>query len=109
MKKHNNGYLMRQEAIRRIREDSIRAHSRTFTLDIVTLTLAELGFNKDDMAAFRDAYMAMEDDYIDEIFQDFYGNHDKKIELAKAHIDALLKECVPEDMFVPYDKRYAHG
>ena len=109
MGKKNQGYLMRQEAIRRIREDSIRAHSRTFTLDIVTLTLAEMGFTPVDMVCFRDAYMQMEEAYIDEIMQDFYGNHDKKIEVAKAHIDKLLKECVPPEMFIPYDERYAHG
>ena len=87
-------------------EHDVRMHNRIMTLDVVTITLGELGYSKDQIRDFRDKYMEIEEEYCQEILDDFHGNHDPKIVYAKDRIDRLLKEYVPEDMFVPFDKRY---
>lgn len=87
-------------------EHEVRMHNRIMTLDIVTITLGELGYSKEDIGRFRDKYMEVEEEYCSEIIDDFDGNHDPKIVYAKDRIDRVLKEYVPEDMFVPFDERY---
>lgn len=101
-----SGYVKRQTIALQAHDMAIRDHMRTLTLDIVTIALGQCGMNPEDLAHFRDVYMKTEQDYLDEIIADYNGNHDKSITYAKERIDRVLKEYVPEDMFVPYDKRY---
>lgn len=91
---------------RLIWEHEVRMHNRIMTLDVVTITLGELGYSKEQIREFRDKYMEVEEEYCNEILDDFHDNNDPKIVYAKDRIDRLLKEYVPEDMFVPFDKRY---
>ena len=101
-----SGYLQRLAAGQKQHDELVRDHMRTFVLDVVTITLGKLGMNHDDMRNFRDIYMETEMEYITEIRDDMYGNNDPHIYYARERIDRALKEVVPEDMFVPYDKRY---
>ncbi len=87
-------------------EHDVRMHNRIMTLDVVTITLGELGYTKEQIGDFQRKYMEIEEEYCQEILEDFHGNHDPKIVYAKDRIDRLLKEYVPDWMFVPFDKRY---
>ena len=88
-------------------EHEVRMHNRIMTLDIVTITLGELGYTKEQIGDFQEKYMEIEEEYCSEILEDFYGNNDPKILYAKDRIDRLLKEYVPEPMFLPFEERYA--
>ena len=103
-----SGYLQRLAISQNLRDERTRDFMRTFILDVVTITLGEIGFSPADLEYFRDEYMKMEDDFMDEVLDDFYGNKDKNIWVAKDHIDSALRQYVSEDMFVPYDERYAY-
>jgi len=87
-------------------EHDVRMHNRVMTLDIVTITLGELGYTKEQIGDFQKKYMEIEEEYCAEILDDFYDNKDPKIVYAKERIDRLLKEYCPEWMFVPFDERY---
>ena len=43
-------------------EHEVRMHNRVMTLDIVTITLGELGYSKEDIGRFRDKYMEVEEE-----------------------------------------------
>ena len=104
-----SGFIQRLSSAQYARDMMVRDHMRTLVLDVVTITLGKLGLPKEDVARFRDLYMETEAEFFDEIKDDFYGNHDKRIEYAKDRIDRAIKECVPDDMFMPFDKRYLNG
>ncbi len=101
-----SGYLKRLEMATQQHDMKVRNHQRTFVLDIVTITLGKIGMNPDDLERFRDEYMRTEQEYCDEINEDFYGNGDKKLSYAKDRIDRAIQQYVTADMFVPYEKRY---
>ena len=107
-----SGYLQRVQIANELHDMRLRDFMRTFILDVVTLTLGKIGFSPEDLEYFRDEYMLMEEDFMDEILEDFYhGQKNRKnrdICVAKAHIDRALQEYVKPEMFVPYDERYSY-
>ena len=98
----SSGFIQRLSAAQYARDTLVRDHMRTLVLDIVTIALGKLGLSKEQVGRFRNLYIETEEEFIDEIRQDFYGNKDE-------HIDRAIREYVPEDMFLPFDQRYLNS
>lgn len=96
-----------QQTVRNAQYEA-RVHTRVWVLDIVTITLGQMGFTPEDLEHFRDEYMKTELDYAEEINLDYNENHDKRLDYAADKIDRVLKQYVSDDMFVPFDERHAH-
>ena len=101
-----SGFAVAMQAAWQVREMTVREHMRTFILDIVTIALGEMGLTKEQIGKFRDTYMEVEEQYCDEIRSDYYGNGDKMMVYAKDRIDRMIKQYVPEDMFLTWEQRY---
>lgn len=101
-----SAFIQRLGAAQYARDTLVRDHMRTLVLDIVTIALGKLGLSKEQVGQFRDLYIETEEEFVDEIKQDFYGNKDEHIVYAKDRIDRAIKEVVPDDMFLPFDQRY---
>lgn len=96
-----------QLAVERERERS-REVSRQFTLDAVTLALAELGFT--DFEKFRTTFENVEYEIAKQVTSESAeerANGDKiqNIWLSKEYVDRALKAAVG-DLFVPWEERY---
>lgn len=101
-----SAYAAELQRRQKIRDQQMRAFSRTFTMDIVTIALGKMGFTPDDILKFRDYYCETENEFVEEVTEDFYNVSGKDIAVAKEHIDRAIKEYVPDEMFLPYDVRY---
>lgn len=108
MSKKPSDYLKRIQLNIAQAQYEARVHTRVWVLDIVTITLGQMGFTPEDLEHFRDEYMKTELDYAEEINLDYRENHDKNLEYAADKIDRVLKQYVSDDMFVPFNERHAH-
>lgn len=104
----NNYSLVLQRKVEAEREKS-RIMSRQFTLDAVTLALAELGFT--DFEKFRDMFEQIEYEIACKVTNEAKEereNHYKMRGLfdSKDKVDRALKDAVGEELFVPWEERY---
>jgi len=76
----------------------------TYYLDVMLITLHEkLGLEPEQVKQFFEDFSDMYDAINDEATEDT-----KDKEYIKEKIDQLLKASVPEDYFVPFEKRYKY-
>jgi hypothetical protein len=88
------------------REEEIRAHSRLFMLDMVTLALGRMGHGEKFFLKFDQKLTEVCDEYSTDILDD--AKVDKDLDYSKSLLDRELKQYVGK-LFIPYDERYHVG
>ena len=99
-----SGLIAREQQRRALDNLITRVHTRAWILDVVTITLGQMGFTPEDLKLFCEEYMKTEQEYSEEINTDYKS--DKHLDYAADKIDRVLKQYVPEEMFVPFDERH---
>ena len=99
-----SGLIVREQRRRAFDNLVARVHTRAWILDVVTITLGQMGFTPEDLKLFSEEYEKTEKEYSDEINTDYKS--DKHLDYAADKIDRVLKQYVPEEMFVPFDERH---
>ena len=98
-----SAYLVRIQRAQVERDHEVGHHSRTFMLDMVTLTLGRMGKREAFFREFDKVLSAVCDEYSRDILED--AESDKELWYTKDVMDRELKQYVGA-MFVPYDERY---
>ena len=101
-----SGMMKMVDAIVAQREQEIRAHSRIFMLDMVTLTLGRLGWGEKRFHDFDKMLAQVCEEYAEDIVND--SKDDDDLVYSKSLLDRELKQYVGR-LFVPYDERYHRG
>lgn len=99
----NKGWLARQQAAIDARLMESRRHTRTYTLDLVTIALGRMGFRESRLRKFDEELTKAARDYADLITTDV--KDDKEMVYAKSTLDRELAQYTGS-MFVPYERRY---
>lgn len=98
-----SGWLARQQAAIDARLMESRRHTRTYTLDLVTIALGRMGFRESRFKRFDEELTKAAKDYADLITSDV--REDKDMVYSKATLDRELQQYTGS-MFVPYERRY---
>lgn len=101
-----SGMMKMVDAIVAQREEEIRAHSRLFMMDMVTITLGRMGHGEKFFLKFDQKLTEVCDEYSKDIIAD--SKDDKDLDYSKSLLDRELKQYVGR-LFVPYDERYHIG
>jgi hypothetical protein len=101
-----SGMMKMVDAIVAQRETEIRAHSRIFMLDMVTLALGRMGHGEKFFLKFDQTLTQVCDEYATDIVAD--SKDDVELAYSKSLLDRELKQYVGR-LFVPYDERYHQG
>lgn len=88
------------------REEEIRAHSRLFMLDMVTLALGRMGHGEKFFRNFDLMLTDVCNEYSKDIIRD--SKDDEELAYSKSLLDRELQQYVGK-LFVPYDERYHMG
>ena len=88
------------------RKAEIRAHSRLFMLDMVTLALGRMGHGEKFFQKFDLMLTDVCDEYAKDIISD--SKDDEELAYSKSLLDRELQQYVGK-LFVPYDERYHVG
>lgn len=96
-------WLARQQAAIDARLMESRRHTRTYTLDLVTIALGRMGFREARFKKFDELLTQAAKDYADLITTD--AKEDREMVYSKATLDRELQQYTGS-MFVPYERRY---
>ena len=100
---NKSGWLARQQAAIDARLMESRRHTRTYTLDLVTIALGRMGFREARFKKFDEMLTQAAKDYADLITTDI--KEDPDMVYAKATLDRELQQYVG-GLFIPYEERY---
>lgn len=101
-----SGMMKMVDAIVAQREQEIRAHSRIFMLDMVTLALGRMGWGEKRFCDFDKMLSQVCAEYAEDIVND--SKDDAELAYSKSLLDRELKQYVGK-LFIPYDERYHQG
>ena len=101
-----SGMMKMVDAIVAQREEEIRAHSRLFMMEMVTLALGRMGHGEKFFLKFDQKLTEVCDEYAKDIISD--SKDDKDLDYSKSLLDRELQQYVGR-LFVPYDERYHRG
>lgn len=79
-------------------------YSRQQTLDLVTITLGEMGMSPEELYEFAQNFLKIEDKFITNAHEDLQA--DNTIEYTRYDLDRSLQQYVLPDKFVPMEERY---
>ena len=100
-----SGFASRLQFAQTRREEEVRAHTRVYMLDLVTIALGRMGWGEKRFRQFNDTLTEVSKEYCELIVGD--AKVDRDIEYSKACLDREIARYVGT-MFVPYEERY-HG
>ena len=100
-----SGFASKLQLAQARREEEVRAHTRVYMLDLVTIALGRMGWGEKRFRHLNDTLTQVSKEYCELILDD--AKADRDIEYSKACMDREIARYVGT-MFVPYEERY-HG